>query len=563
MGIKIEQIYEKLPVSKKMRYGFLTCIGITVILMVTALIGLRNIGGLVNKMHEMPFRVSVLSNGISTELNSIGRELRGAALYKNYEAFEESINTSSENIKSEIEEIKTLYSGDQSLITEFEESLANTGSIRAIIVTEMKNGDYETATKELKEKYLPAFQDTYDKAMEIEHSAEAKAEEFVKSSNITAVVTFCLLVTMLVVGVLFALYLSKVITRLIVDPLNNLDDISKKLAEGDLDIEISEEILNKSDEFGGFAKHYNEMIRNFKLYITDISKSLKRISEKDLCVESEIEYKGNFAEIQESVANIVESLSITLDEIKQAAKQVNGGSLQVAKASQVLSEGSEEQAASIEELTESMKQINKKVEVSAEHAEDTKEITTRLSIEIDNSNKKMEEMLSSMADIETASNNIVSILGLLEDIAEQTSLLSLNASIESVKAGEMGKSFAIVAEEIKKLAGESVEAVKDTEQLILQSNKAVNNGKNIAKDTALLLKKVVKEINNTSEKVNEIATSSASQAISISEVNEGIIQISDVIQSNSAISEESAASSEELTAQAQVLESMISEFKLR
>lgn len=559
---KIEKFYKKLSVKKKIGYGFGTCITLTLVLMIMAIGSVGLVGNQLNKLYNGPFQVCIDTKNIIINLTEIQSDLRAAALYENYEDYDDSINESSNKILTILKEMTPIYNGDKQSLSDFEKEFNIAVASKEEIFNTMKNGDYKAASVLIRDEYLPEFKKIEDLAVDMEHGAEERAAAFKSNAQKYIIIIVVLLICVVALAVFIASFIGNIITSLITDPMDKLKVISSELCEGNLDIEIENEVLTLEDEFGEFAVMFNQMISTFKLYISDISDTLKQMSDKDFTVKSTIEYKGNFVEIQHSINSILDALNETLSEINEAAKQVNGGSMQVSKSSQVLSEGSEEQAQSIQELTSVIKSINNKISESAKNANNTREITNTLYEEIDSSNTKMQEMLAAIEDIEASSNNISTILTVIEDIAEQTSLLSLNASIESVKAGEMGKSFAVVAEEIKKLASESVNAVKDSAQLISQSIESVNIGKHLAKETAESLKLVVSEINTTSSMVEDIAKASREQATSIEEINEGIVQISDVVQSNSAISEQSAASSEELTAQAQTLQNMINEFKL-
>lgn len=171
----------------------------------------------------------------------------------------------------------------------------------------------------------------------------------------------------------------------------------------------------------------------------------------------------------------------------------------------------------------------------------------------------MGKMVNAMAEIEDSSRNIKEIINTIDSIAEQANLLALNAA----RSGEAGKGFEVVAEEVRKLAEESSEAVKNTVALIEVSIKSVEEWKDIADTTAASLEKVVKYTKEAVDLVNNITKLSEEQDISIEQINGGINQIADILQYNSAIAEESAAASEELSAQAETLDSMINKFKLK
>lgn len=175
----------------------------------------------------------------------------------------------------------------------------------------------------------------------------------------------------------------------------------------------------------------------------------------------------------------------------------------------------------------------------------------------------MNKMLEAMRDIDTASNDIKNVIQTIEDIASQINLLSLNASIEAARAGEAGRGFAVVADQVGKLADESAEATRITEEMIQKALSAVEKGSRIANDTAAALNETVERVEEVVSNVKNISVETASQAQVLSEVTRGVEQISAVIEENSAMSQESSASAEELSAQAQLLDEMVGEFKLK
>lgn len=374
--------------------------------------------------------------------------------------------------------------------------------------------------------------------------------------------TVSIIVIIIAIGSIYILTLliSKGIAVMIADPLEKMKKIAEKMADGDLDVEIE---MKSKDEIGALANSFSLMIVTIKSYITDLSHVLSEMSKKNLLSETNAAYKGNFIEIKSSINNILLAFNDTFKEIKEAANQVNEGAKQVSATSQTLSQGVTNQASSIEELSVTIDKINRKIQDTANNASNTNSIIAKLVYNIEESNNQMLEMLIAINDIEVSSKNINTIIKTIDDIAEQTNLLALNAAIEAVRAGEAGKGFAVVAEEVKKLAEQSSQAVKQTANIINSSISSVNKGRVLADNTAKSLIRIIEEVKEATELVSNITLGAEEEALSIKQIHSAIDQISDVVQSNSATAEESAAASEELMSQAELLDMMISKFKLK
>lgn len=362
-------------------------------------------------------------------------------------------------------------------------------------------------------------------------------------------------VATLLIMVVFILFLI----RNTIKPLTEIGKNVQEFAEGNLGVEVK---IRSNDEIGLLADNVRSTIETLKDMIHDISGILSQISNGNLDVSVEGNYVGDFMPIQEALVRIIQSLNNTLGQINESGEQVAGGSDQLATGAQALSQGATEQAASLEELAATINEISKQVKDTAKNATEASQQSNDAATEVTACNNQMQDMISAIGEISEKSNEIGKIIKTIEDIAFQTNILALNAAVEAARSGVAGKGFAVVADEVRSLAGKSAEASKNTSVLIESSIQAVEKGSRIASETAQSLLKVVESTQTVSGTVDQITDAANVQAESIEQVTQTIDQITSVVQTNSATAEESAASSEELSAQAQLLKSLVSQFKL-
>lgn len=364
-----------------------------------------------------------------------------------------------------------------------------------------------------------------------------------------------------IIAFVIARKISKDIADSIADPIGKITDRIKKLAGGDLKSPVPD--INNDDETGVLAQSLKETVDSINLYIDDIDGVLGSISNKELNIEVEREYVGDFYSIKKSLNLIIKSLNDIFSNFNSATDTVASGAEEISATTTSLSEGTMEQAGVIEELLASFNEILEKVKVNMENAEDADKVVEFTIDSVKYGNIKMNELMESMQEINNASKEIEDIALTIQDIAEQTNLLALNAAIEAARAGDAGKGFAVVAEEVRNLAEQSSEAVKNTKDKIGKSILVADKGAEMAKETKETLEEIGKKVEDMSKKIGKIAESSKEQTVSIQQMTEGVNQIADVVQNNSATAEETAASTEELARQAEVLDSEIKKLKLK
>lgn len=371
--------------------------------------------------------------------------------------------------------------------------------------------------------------------------------------------------TFTVFSVLFAafmLVLAVLVGNRIAHPIVKLSKSVERMSQGALDEKIT---VKDQTEIGALAhslESLGEQLKNYKLYIGEISEVLNQMSEGELSISLQHEYNGEFACIKAALNALSGKLTDLIGNIQTSSERVSEFAGNVANSAQSLSQGSIEQAGSIEQLSERIRAISDHVEKSAENTKLANAEAHSTQGEVEKADQQMQKMQKAMEEISDKSGEISKIIKTIDDIAFQTNILALNAAIEAARAGSYGKGFAVVADEVGNLAQKSADAAKDTTTLIEETVRAVEEGAKLAEHTAVSLQHVVKGSGQVNDLVNEIAKATEEQAKAVSDVREGINSISDVVQRNTATAEESGAASEELNREAKALEKQVAEFKI-
>ncbi len=383
----------------------------------------------------------------------------------------------------------------------------------------------------------------------------AVRNEFLGMFYLSIVITIIFVIAFTAFGIRNGILLGKMVVK----PIAAVVDRLKLLAEGDLHADTP--IPETNDETATLMSSLAQTVQDLKEVITEIDDHLADLSSGNFLINVEDDFKGDFAEISQSFRGIVESLSLAMGEIDSNAEYVQNGATDLSGAAQQLAEGATDQASAIEQLTATITEVSEKITVNAKNADNAKGVVADMGEQILESNEHMKKNTEAMNNIKEASNKIAEIIGSIEEIASQTALLALNASIEAARAGENGKGFAVVATQVGVLAEQSSEAARKTKDLIQNAILAVEDGMQLADSTAQSLLHVVDNVKLVNNSMAEIAEASDNQAVAVAQITEGINQIAEVIESNTATSEESAAASEQLTGQANVLKELVGRFQ--
>ena len=333
--------------------------------------------------------------------------------------------------------------------------------------------------------------------------------------------------------------------------------IAKNITSGQFEIEQTDKKVS------GIFAEFIKMANSLKASVKSIQETMNGISQGDFTKSMSDEgMKGELALIKDSINRSITMLSRTIDQAIVVSEQVSLGSGQLSSSSQALSSGTTEQAASLEEISSSVSEVGSQANTNNENASQAAQLSSQTLEIVTRGNSQMQEMLSSMDNINNSSTDISKIIKVIDEIAFQTNLLALNAAVEAARAGKYGKGFAVVAEEVRNLAARSAEAAKNTTELIENSAREVELGVDNASKTAEILAEISESITKVNDLADEIASASRNQSDSIDEISNSLNQVNDVVQQNSSISEETASASEELNGQAMQLKNLMQEFKL-
>ena len=377
----------------------------------------------------------------------------------------------------------------------------------------------------------------------------------------TSAIVRVLIIGMIFCGILLGV-VSVILALSITKPLKRLNVSVGQLADGELDVTVDIHGRDEVAEVGMNVARIVQRLKEYILYINEISMVLNQIGEGNLKFTLQYEYAGEFSKVKASLLNIRHTLTETLVSISQSADQINAGSEQISIGAQALAQGATEQASSVQELSSAVQELSGQATEEAEKAVKAGQSLEHIKEEVEQSNAQMDTLRKAMEDISVQSTAIRSIIKTIDDIAFQTNILALNAAVEAARAGAAGKGFAVVADEVRNLASKSAEAAKKTNDLIEGSVQAVERGEELTKLTAEKLSIVTDGTKEVAETIDAVALAYHDQADKLAEISLGEEQIASVVQTNSATAEESAVASEELSGQANMMRQQIAHFQL-
>lgn len=552
----------QLNLHDKIKYIYATVIKFMILSGIVSIIGLSLLDIRFNSYVKGAQKANNAAKESIIDISSAARNIREMALNDDsstYENYKNNVKTVLTDSQTQLDIIKNTNIIDDDLYNQYVKALNEWGNIGYDIIDQIEKGDLASAKNKIHTVCTPALNNLMSIADKMEDETNKEADQAILLSNVVAVIGGVAIVLFIVIASLISKKIGAKITEMIIEPIRDIDNVAKDLANGNLHSELT---YHSDDELGTLAHSLRKSIRTLSSYVDDIKRSMQEFSHGNFDVKPEVEWKGDFEEILQAFMSFEASMADLVKHLQRVADQVAEGSEQIASSSTELAEGATNQAASVEELTASLANVSERVAQNSQNARTISGKVDELGTQLYESNGKMSEMVTSMSEIEKASKEISKIIETINQIASQTNLLALNASIEAARAGDAGKGFAVVADQVSALAAQSAEAAKESASLIDTSVAAVEKGMVIANDTASQLGAVVDNSRHIVDEVNNIADVLNTQTEAIKQVDEGVEAINDVVQTNSATSQECAAASQDMSTQADTLRGLIATLKI-
>ncbi len=254
------------------------------------------------------------------------------------------------------------------------------------------------------------------------------------------------------------------------------------------------------------------------------------------------------------VHRLSRTLAGTATDLLAGSDQTTAAAQQVAAASQQLASGTGEQAAALQQAAASLTQINEQTQHNADRAGAARRLATAARAAAENGQREMAELHAAMAAVRQSGDSVTTIIKTIDEIAFQTNLLALNAAVEAARAGDAGRGFSVVAEEVRNLARRSAVAARETSERIEESVERTGHGVRLSEQVGSRLGEILASVGEVDALVDAVAMATREQSLGLDQLTAAITDIENVTQSNAAGAEQSAAAAEELNAQAELLQ---------
>jgi len=440
----------------------------------------------------------------------------------------------------------------------------------------------EEAHRIYTEKTNKAVTETQGILGELKHHFNKTAEDNTETMNAGMNSTVKILIILTIVGILIGLAAAYVITRGIARPVSYISNIAEEISTGNIQHNIE---INSKDEIGVLADSFRKLIT----YMKNLAGAAESIANNNLTYEvtpqSEKDVLGNsFKTMIANLTGMVRQLNDNARELVSAANEISSSSEQMSRGAQDQNTQVSQVSSAVEEMTATIIQSSKNAGEATDASRGASDTATSGGQVVNETIHGMQtiaqvvrESADSIGKLAKSADQIGNIIGVINDVADQTNLLALNAAIEAARAGEHGRGFAVVADEVRKLAERTGKATGEITDMIKgiqnETNEAVQSmesgiqevdkGRELADQAGNSLNEIVTMTQRVMDMIQQIATASEEQSTAAEQISKNIENISSVTKETATGAEQSAAAAEELNRQAEGLQQMVARFKVK
>lgn len=432
--------------------------------------------------------------------------------------------------------------------------------LEASQLIEMSRHDRDAAYQAYSENFKPKVEEIGQGLMAISEAYQKQVIQIQRQTQATSSLCISMLFLIGIASVISSLIVGRRVAKRISVPILTVANWSEAFSTG-----VDNLNLDEAD----MTQQYNtveiiRMVNSFKSLadsIRDNVRVIQKVAEGDLTAYVDIRSQGD--SLGKNLYHLVQSNDFMFANLLRIADSVAQSAGYISDASQELAVSSTNQAAAVEKLSGTMNQANQLAEANSGNADIAKDVIETMHAQVVAGQDKMNELLSAVQEIQSASGKINSVLKTIDNIAFQTNILALNAAVEAARAGASGKGFAVVADEVRSLALKSSEAAKQSRVYIEDTIKKANEGSRISNEASETFESIVGQSDRVYEMIDGIHEASGRQQAYISQIYREIQTISSSVSANAATSQETAAATREMTSHADIIRQEMKRFNLR
>ena len=377
-------------------------------------------------------------------------------------------------LQKDLKALKKSYPESAESIAEIQKLLQEAFPFRSQAILQSIVGKRGNAVATLEENYLPLISEVNQKLEKLNDETQKNADQAMRvirgSIFMFGVISVCFMMAIAA----FISFKQRKVIGMITEPLHLVEQAMEEMAKGNLEFEIDYERRN---EFGLLAEHLIDTGERLRSYVQDISGVLGKVADKDFTASVGADYQGMFHPIKNSMENIIDSMEAVVYSVSDATKEISEESVNMKKIADGLMQSVGKQEELVNAFETEMDLVAKKADENFQASENMKQCTEQAELIINEGSGYMSHLSEVVVNVEQTFASVSEILGMIKDISEQITLLTLNASIEAARAGQSGRGFAVVAGQMRQLVEQTSEATGRTEEILKDGSKVVQNGK--------------------------------------------------------------------------------------